>query len=103
VLGRLIDGRGHWVLAAGIAVCVGALVYAAFGMNHTKTVTKTVTKTKTVKVASQWDGSPEALAAYLKPKAAKRVPCPKGVPPTIGCFVFEAPNFYATLAVSAAS
>jgi hypothetical protein len=103
VVGRLIDGRGHWVLAAGLGLVVGVLVYMAFGQNHTKTVVQTKTVTRTVRVAGEakaFDGTPQALAAYMKPKTAQQVQCPTSFKNST-CFVFQTNDWFTLYVIPA--
>lgn len=99
---KINSGAAWFCLLAGVAAVLGGLVWAAFGRNHTKVVTRTVTVEHQVvadRLPPRWNGTPQGLANYMKPKQAKQVPCPKGVSAGVSCFVFVSDNFYATLAV----
>jgi len=99
---RLIDGRGHWVVAAALCGVMALLVWLAFGRNHTKTVVQTRTVTRTVQVAGRapaFDGSPQTLANYMRPKTAQQMQsCPKGITNST-CYVFQSNNWFVLYAV----
>lgn len=102
MFGRLIDGRGHWVVAAGLCGAVALLVFLAFGRDHVRTVTQT--KTETVTRVSPSEASyagVQSLADFLKAQTSKKVNCPKGVPAHTACYEFGGPNFYVFLAAPA--
>ena len=100
---RLIDGRGHWVVAAGLCGVVALLVWLAFGRDHVRTVTQTRTETvtKVSPAMTRWNRDIQTLANYVHPQQATKIKCPKGVPATVACYVFNDPNFYMTVALPA--
>ena len=99
-MGRLLKGRGHWLVLAAIMAAFGGLVWGTFGRSHIKTVvrTQTVTQTVTRRVNTVWDGNPQSLVAFFKPTQAGPMKCAKGYPAGTKCYGYLGQTFLVTLA-----
>ena len=84
-------------LAAIVAAVLGMLVWAAFGRDHTKTMT--VTKTVTKQAPNPKFSGPQSLADFLHPNTAQQVKCPGFVPKGSACFQFGGTDFFVFLAM----
>lgn len=87
------------VLLGVVAVAFAGLLWAAFGRDHTRTVTvvQTKTVTRTVRVAGHYSGV-SSLIEFLQPQQAAQAACPKGVPAGTKCFNISSRNYYVFLA-----
>ena len=99
-MGKYWHHRYSAVGMVAVAAVLAGLVWGTFGRSHTKTVVQT--KIRTVRVGippAPFDGSPQTLANYTRPKTAQQLAsCPKGITNST-CYVFQTDKWFLLYAV----
>lgn len=89
-----------------IAVAIAVLVYLAFGVSHTKTVTQTKVVTRTLvkrTAAPRFDGTLSSLVEFLHPDTGRPVKCQANFPRHSICVQLGAAKWFVFFAAPASA